>query len=305
MRDLAVEKELIFVDGISKNYGERTVLNNISFKLNKGEIVGLLGKNGAGKTTILKIILGVLSSDRGHVYYQGNDLYHHPDLLNDIGALIDSSFLDYISAYENIKILMLASDKFQRNEIDGIIDYAFKLVALEKDKNLKINQYSFGMKQRLGLIQAILFSEDFMMLDEPFVGLDPIGKDIIKREITKKVREDNGCVLYSSHDLEDIRAMCDRVIMIDDGKIIYDGPIKQGKTYEVELLNQNEQIFTQLEKKFKGQIEIDVKQNIIIDEESINPLLKWIYDNDMGIQSISKVEFSLIELFKGGEYTDE
>lgn len=146
---------------------------------------------------------------------------------------------------------MLASDKFQRNEIDGIIDYAFKLVALEKDKNLKINQYSFGMKQRLGLIQAILFSEDFMMLDEPFVGLDPIGKDIIKREITKKVREDNGCVLYSSHDLEDIRAMCDRVIMIDDGKIIYDGPIKQGKTYEVELLNQNEQIFTQLEKNLK------------------------------------------------------
>lgn len=303
--DLTVKKELLVVDGISKRYGEKTVLDNISFKLNKGEVVGLLGKNGAGKTTILKIILGVLSSDAGHVYYQGNDLDHRPDLLNDIGALIDSSFLDYISAYENIKILILASGKFQSQEIDELVDQAFKLVALEKDKNLKINQYSFGMKQRLGLIQAILFSEDFMMLDEPFVGLDPIGKDIIKREITKKVREDNGCVLYSSHDLEDIRAMCDRVIMIDDGKIIYDGPIKQGKTYEVELLNQNEKIFTQLEKKFKGQIEIDVKQNIIIDEESINPLLKWIYDNDMGIQSISKVEFSLIELFKGGEYTDE
>lgn len=303
--DLTAKRELLSVAGISKYYGEKTVLNNISFKLNKGEIVGLLGKNGAGKTTILKIILGVLSSDAGHVYYQENDLNHRPDLLNDIGALIDSSFLDYISAYENIKILMLASNKFKSTEIDEIIDHAFKLVALEKEKELKINQYSFGMKQRLGLIQAILFSEDFLMLDEPFVGLDPLGKDIIKREIIRKVRDENGCVLYSSHDLEDIREMCDRVIMIDDGKIIYDGPIKRGKTYKIDLLNKNKKTFLQLQEIFQEHIEIDSKQNILISEKQLNALLKWIYGNNMGVHSITKMESSLIELFKGGEYTDE
>lgn len=290
---------ILSLDRISKRYGEKVVLDDISFNISKGEIVGLLGRNGAGKTTILKSILGIKSYDSGEILYKGTDLREKPDLSSEFGALIDSSFLDYVSAYENIKLLMLASGKFNERDIKLEADKVFELVGLHKDKKLKVNQYSFGMKQRLGLAQAILFGKDFMMLDEPFVGLDPLGKDIIKKEIIRKAKEENGCVLFSSHDLEDVEEICDRVIMIKDGVCVYDGPTDQGKIYKIETLDTNNEILSMLVSDIK-----DAKLEngfITVDEENINETLKNIYGKNLGVKSISIEATSLIRLFKGGE----
>lgn len=293
-------KSIIFVNSLCKNYGEKVILDNISFKIMKGEIVGLLGRNGAGKTTILKSILGLKSYDKGDILYNNVSLKDKPDLVSEFGALIESSFLDYVTAEENIRLLMMVSNRFNKNEINDRIDKAFKLVGLENDKKLKVNQYSFGMKQRLGLVQAILFGKQFMMLDEPFVGLDPIGKDIIKKEIINKAKNENGCVLFSSHNLEDVEEICDRVIMIDKGKCIYDGPVTNGKIYNFQIDGFNYEIKKLLTDKFKN-ISISNENIISVNEEEVNNVFNFIFTNNMKIFDLSIESSSLIKLFKEKE----
>lgn len=293
-------KSIIFVNSLCKNYGEKVILDNISFKIMKGEIVGLLGRNGAGKTTILKSILGLKSYDKGDILYNNVSLKDKPDLASEFGALIESSFLDYVTAEENIRLLMMVSNRFNKNEINDRIDKAFKLVGLENDKKLKVNQYSFGMKQRLGLVQAILFGKQFMMLDEPFVGLDPIGKDIIKKEIINKAKNENGCVLFSSHNLEDVEEICDRVIMIDKGKCIYDGPVTNGKIYNFQIDGFNYEIKKLLTDKFKN-ISISNENIISVNEEEVNNVFNFIFTNNMKIFDLSIESSSLIKLFKEKE----
>lgn len=293
-------KSIIFVNSLCKNYGEKVILDNISFKIMKGEIVGLLGRNGSGKTTILKSILGLKSYDKGDILYNNVSLKDKPDLVSEFGALIESSFLDYVTAEENIRLLMMVSNRFNKNEINDRIDKAFKLVGLENDKKLKVNQYSFGMKQRLGLVQAILFGKQFMMLDEPFVGLDPIGKDIIKKEIINKAKNENGCVLFSSHNLEDVEEICDRVIMIDKGKCIYDGPVTNGKIYNFQIDGFNYEIKKLLTDKFKN-ISISNENIISVNEEEVNNVFNFIFTNNMKIFDLSIESSSLIKLFKEKE----
>lgn len=291
---------IISMNSLCKRYGEKIILDNISFKIMNGEIVGLLGRNGAGKTTILKSILGVKSYDKGDILYNNVSLKGRPDLVSEFGTLIESSFLDYVTAEENIRLLIMASGRFNKNEINTNIDRAFKLVGLENDKKLRVNQYSFGMKQRLGLVQAILFGKQFMMLDEPFVGLDPIGKDIIKREIVNKAKNENGCVLFSSHDLEDVEEICDRVIMIDNGKCIYNGPVTKDKIYDFKIVKFNDEIRKMMLYNFRN-ITIS-KQNIIsINEEELNNVLNYIFINNMKISDLSIGTSSLIKLFKETE----
>ena len=293
-------KSIIFVNSLCKNYGEKVILNDISFKIMKGEIVGLLGRNGAGKTTILKSILGLKSYNKGDILYNNVSLKDRPDLSSEFGALIDSSFLDYITAEENIRLLLMASNIFDKNEINNKIDKAFKMVGLEQDKKLKVSQYSFGMKQRLGLVQAILFGKQFMMLDEPFVGLDPIGKDIIKKEIINKAKNEKGCVLFSSHDLEDVKEICDRVIMIEKGKCIYDGPVNRGKIYDFKIEGFNDAIKKLLIDNFKNLIITD-EDIISVNEEDINNVLSFVFTNNMKISDLSIASSSLIKLFKEQE----
>lgn len=291
------DKPVIAVNSLRKCYGDKIILDNISFEVRKGEIVGLLGRNGAGKTTILKSILGIKSYESGDIFYNNVSLKNNPNLVNEFGSLIECSFLDYVTAEENIKLLLMANDRFNNKNIKEMIDNSFKLVGLENAKKLKTNQYSFGMKQRLGLIQAILFGKQFMMLDEPFVGLDPIGKDIIKNEIINKAKNKNGCVLFSSHDLADVEEICDRVIMINKGKCIYNGPISKGKVYDFKIVEFNDEIKKQLLYKFKN-INISKENIISVSEESVNDILKYIFINNMKIEDLSINNSKLIKLFK-------
>lgn len=291
------DKPIIEVNSLRKCYGEKVVLDDISFEIRKGEIVGLLGKNGAGKTTILKSILGIKSYENGDILYNNISLKRNPNLVNEFGALIECSFLDYVTAEENIRLLLMANDRFNNKNIKEMIDNTFKLVGLENAKKLKVNQYSFGMKQRLGLVQAILFGKQFMMLDEPFVGLDPIGKEIIKNEIVRKAKSENACVLFSSHDLEDVQEICDRVIMIDGGKCIYNAPVSKSKVYDFKIIEINDEIKKQLLCKFKN-INISKENIISVSEESLNDIFKYIFDNNMKIEDLTINTSKLIKLFK-------
>ena len=226
---------MIEIINLSKKYDEKLVIKEISFSVNKGEIVGLIGKNGAGKSTILKSIAGLLQYNEGEILYNNVNCKQNPSVIQDFGILIDCGFLDYVSAYDNLKLLYQLDSRHTRQDVGRVINEAFELVGLEHVKRKRVKTYSFGMKQRLGLAQAIINAQSFIMLDEPFIGLDPIGKDIVKKAILKKAREENYGILFSSHHLEDVAEICDRIVMIDNGVCVYNDIIKHEQEYRIYL----------------------------------------------------------------------
>lgn len=228
---------MIEVHDLNKNYGDKIALRSVSFSVNDGEIVGLIGKNGAGKSTILKSIAGLLDYDSGTIQYNGTDCKQSPGIYQNFGILIECAFLDYFSAYDNLKLLYELNGHTSKNDITRIIDDVFELVGLSNVKHKRVKSYSFGMRQRLGLAQAIINGHTFIMLDEPFIGLDPIGKDIVKKAILKKAKEEHFSVLFSSHDLDDVAEICDRIVMIDNGKCVYNDKPKSICEYNVYLDN--------------------------------------------------------------------
>ena len=212
----------IEVTNLSKTYGQQKAVNDISFKVAKGEIVGFLGPNGAGKSTTMKIITGYLQADNGKVNVCGNDVLQNPlDTKKKIGYLPESNplyyemyvreYLDFISDVHGIK--------GKRTAIENVIGQ----VGLTKEASKKIGQLSKGYKQRVGLAAALVHNPDVLILDEPTTGLDP-NQIIEIREVIKTLGK-NKTVLFSSHILQEVEAICSRVIIINKGTIVADSAL--------------------------------------------------------------------------------
>lgn len=204
------------VCGISKSFKTRRVLDNVSFTVDSGDITGFLGPNGAGKTTAIKIILGLLHADCGTVRICGHDItFEHELALANVGAIVESPDLyTYLTGRENLmqfaRICGVSADR-----VTAVAD----MVKLSGRLDEKVKGYSLGMKQRLGIAQALLTSPKLLILDEPTNGLDPEGiKDL--RDILRSCAA-NGCaVLVSSHQLSEMQLMCTRVCIIENGHIV-------------------------------------------------------------------------------------
>lgn len=200
---------------VSKVFGKQQVLDHINLTIRKGDIYGLIGRNGAGKTTIMKIITDLTRATSGEIFLLSNLPY--PKNLERIGAIIENpvAYLN-LSAFQNLKILCMQK---------GIHDYsviyeALKFVNLTDTRNKSFKNFSLGMKQRLGLAMALINNPDFLILDEPINGLDPIA--IIEfREILEKInREKNTTILISSHILSELYQVSNRFGFIHNGKLI-------------------------------------------------------------------------------------
>lgn len=286
------------VKNLSKSYGNYKALNNVSFKVQKGEIVALIGKNGAGKTTFLKSISGDIYPDCGEIVYKNKDLLKDNSYLSEFGILIQAIFLDYLNAQDNLKLLLKASGIQDKYYIKNRVNEVLELVGLEEKKKAYVKSFSFGMKQRLGLAQALLHPTEFLILDEPFVGLDPLGKDILKDVIKKKAREDNGGIIFSSHDLYDVNEICDRIVMFDKGKKIFDGKFDFKNTYKIYIQDTIEDKFKNiLIDKFKNKVSIG-KSIEFIDSTIINDVIELIYDNKLKILDFQTEKSSLNDFFR-------
>ena len=222
---------------MKKKYGEFEALKGLNFSVNAGEIVALLGKNGAGKTTLLNSIAGNIFPTGGDILYKGETLLKDECRLNEFGILIEPTFIPYLNAHDNLDILLKTSGI---NDGGEDIDELLAEVGLKNKTREKTRAYSFGMKQRLGLAQALLNKPQFLILDEPFVGLDPIGKEIFKNIIIQKAREEKVGILFSSHDLEDVEEICDRIVLIDGGEKKFDGVMEYTKTYIAEYVSSDD-----------------------------------------------------------------
>ena len=222
---------LLQVQNVTKRYGDKIALNDFSMDICPGEIVALIGENGAGKTTLLNTICGYIRPSAGQVQYKVENIIEKPLTIREFGILIEPQFLDYISAEENLRLLSQLVNRKQDTRIKELLEKT----ELYSNRKKKVKEFSFGMKQRLGLCQCLLTEVSFLILDEPFVGLDPIGKEIFKQTIMDIAHKQNVPVLFSSHDLDDVDEICDRLVMISNGNKQLDHPLEHKQTYTVKI----------------------------------------------------------------------
>ncbi len=209
----------IEVSNLTKIYGTQKAVDNISFNINKGEIVGFLGPNGAGKSTTMKILTGYLQQDAGGAKVCGIDVKTNTiEAKKKIGYLPEANplyFEMYVKEYLSFiaGVHSISSDKL---EISNVIE----LVGLQVEQNKKVGQLSKGYKQRVGLAAALIHQPEVLILDEPTSGLDP--NQIIEIRNVIKEQGKNKTVLFSSHILQEVEAICDRIIIINKGRIVAD-----------------------------------------------------------------------------------
>ncbi len=231
--DINHHAKVLEVNNLSKSFGKRKVLNNINFEIYEGDIVGLIGPNGAGKTTLIKTILNFYRSDTGSVKICGFNLKKNlEEALSKTGSIIENPdmYLN-ISGRKNIEVISLINNIKDKDYINEMI----KFVGLEDRINDKVKKYSLGMKQRLGIVCALIKRPKLLILDEPTNGLDPKGiKEL--RKILKTISEkENMSILISSHILSEVENICDRVMIINEGKIISDFGIEEVKYKNISL----------------------------------------------------------------------
>lgn len=241
----------IEVRGLTKIYGSQKAIDNISFKVNKGEIVGFLGPNGAGKSTTMKIITGFLEADSGESLVSGVLVNTgNIDTKKKIGYLPEANPL-YQDMYVREYLEFIFSVHQLKKDKNKKIDQVIMLTGLAVGQNKKIGQLSKGYKQRVGLAAALIHDPEVLILDEPTSGLDP-NQIIEIREVIKKLGKDK-TVLFSSHILQEVEAICDRVIIINKGSIVADDQLSKlqssGKKTNIVFVEFEEEVdVTQLQK---------------------------------------------------------
>lgn len=218
--------------GLHKSFGGKPALHDVSFNVARGEIHGLLGHNGAGKSTTLGIILGMVMPDSGDVAIGGVSVQEsRSHALRKVGAIFESpAFYEYLSGWENLRLLMGYSGGFDAKAARETVE----LVGLSKRIHSKVRTYSHGMRQRLALAQSLLPEPGLLLLDEPTDGLDPEG---IKwfRDFILRLRDERGMtVLFNSHLLAEVELMCDRVTILREGKRVFEGAV--GGLHEDDLM---------------------------------------------------------------------
>jgi ABC-2 type transport system ATP-binding protein len=212
------------VDNISKSFAQKKVLNDISFSLNEGEIFGLVGLNGVGKTTLIKIILDLLSQDSGSVSFFGNSS-RSPESRKKISYLPEKFYPSgYLKGKEFLSLAL--SYHKQKLDIKEAEELASTLLLEPGVLHHKVNKYSKGMGQKLGLLSMFLAKTPFLLLDEPMSGLDPSARIQLK-QLLSDYKKKGHTIFFSSHILSDIEEICDRMAVLHAGEIIYiDSPSK-------------------------------------------------------------------------------
>ena len=217
--------DLLDAVSLTKDYGNGRGLFNFSMQLNAGDIVGLIGVNGAGKTTLLNMLAGCIHADSGKICYEGEEVTMDSSCRKKFGISVDPNFYSYLTAYENLEALFYLNGIRDSERIKAEIKDVLTIVGLDGAEKKKIKEFSFGMKQRLGFAQALLNAQTVMLLDEPFVGLDIHGRAMVKDTIRAMAEKREMAVIFSDHNLDEVKSLCNRLIVIRDGVKHYDGDI--------------------------------------------------------------------------------
>lgn len=219
----ADEEKILLVENVSKRIGRREIVTDLTFDVGHGEIYGFLGPNGAGKTTTIRMLVGLIRPTRGTVRIGGYDLRKEPlQALRHVGCIVENpEMYPYLTGRENLEIFGRMNEEITPERIGEVV----RLVELERRIDDRVKTYSLGMRQRLGIAQALLGKPKLLILDEPTNGLDPSGIREMRHFIRQLAREEGISVLISSHILHEVQLLCDRVAIINKGRIIQSGPV--------------------------------------------------------------------------------
>ena len=280
-----------------KKIGKKTILNNVSLEVGKGDIVGFIGPNGAGKTTTIKLITGLQKITSGTVKINNYDVNKDFEkAIEKVGAIVESPDLYmYMSGYENLKMI----SKLYKDIDDKRIQEVIKIVGLENRIKDKVSKYSLGMRQRLGIAQAILHRPNILILDEPTNGLDPEGIKEVRDLMLKLAKEENMAVLISSHNLSELETFCNKVIIIKAGQIVETSTIKElkeeikGNSYVIETNNSKKCT------EILGNIKLLDKNKfkIFCEKEDIALVIKKLVEADINIYTVEEEKISLESAF--------
>ncbi|MCG7406074.1 ABC transporter ATP-binding protein [Paenibacillus sp. ACRRX] len=214
VNDIVVE-----LKNVTKIIGGKTLIDNLSFSVRRGEVYGFLGPNGAGKTTTIRMMVGLMSMTSGEVIIEGHNVSNERSkAMAHVGAIVENPELyKFMTGKKNLlHFARMCGKPISQERIDEIV----KLVELDKALDKKVKNYSLGMRQRLGIAQALLHNPSILILDEPTNGLDPAGIRELRDYLRRLAKEENISILVSSHLLSEIELMCDRVLIIQNGKFV-------------------------------------------------------------------------------------
>lgn len=216
---------MIRLNHVHKRFGQRWAVSDLSLHVAKGEIYGLLGHNGAGKSTAIGMMLGQVWPTAGDIQICGYDIATHRQLaLRQVGAIFETpAFYDYLSGWRNLQILSAYSAPTSRRRLHEVLEW----VGLAGRERSKVKTYSHGMRSRLAIAQALLPGPELLILDEPSDGLDPEGIHEMRLTIRRLHRELGLTILLSSHFLNEVEQLCTRIAVINQGHLVFEGPLTQ------------------------------------------------------------------------------
>lgn len=215
---------IIETDGLTRRYGQHVSVDHINLRVPKGKIYGFLGANGAGKTTTIRMLLSLIRADEGFIQIMGQSLQRDREkILRNVGSLVEGpSYYGHLSAYKNLKIICKLLD-LPEKDIDEFLD----IVRLSPYARQTVKGYSLGMKQRLGIAQALIRRPKLLILDEPMNGLDPAGIQEIRNLMLSLCHQQGITIFLSSHILSDIQTIADEIGIIQNGKLIFQDSIQE------------------------------------------------------------------------------
>ena len=289
---------MLEVKNLSKYFGIKKAVDNVSFRVEDGHILGVLGKNGAGKSTIFRMILNILEPDEGEVIYNGKKIdYSISDkigYLPEVGSLIDSYTVYeqcmYYGKMKSMKSEDIKNNMFELLEQFGIVEYA----------NMKIKELSKGNKQKIQFIISLLHNPELLILDEPFSGLDPVSVEYFKK-IILELKNQGKTIIFSSHIMSQVEMLCEEVLIIDSGKVVLNcnlEEIKQeyaSKTLDItgkiaDSTLKQIAIFGKIEKKDNNRYLVN-----LANKERIGDVFRLLYTSD--ITKFSVLNLSLNDIF--------
>lgn len=292
--------KMIEVRNLGKKYknNDSFALSNANFIINEGDIVGLVGKNGSGKSTLLKLLSKSQRPTTGEIFFKGDNIFKENNILNDFGIMIQPVFFPQISVRENLELYLTIHKKA---ECLKNIEETLKLVGLWESKHRKPVDFSFGMKQRLALAIALVTKPKFVLLDEPFVGLDPNGVKNLLGILKEWAISHKTSMIVSSHQLAELQDLCNRYLFIDNG-IIKHQLINNQKGLLVELKDDLNTDQTFLIERLASTFNLNYDNNKIeltenLDSFSLNEILSRLAEKKL-IKTIISQKDSLESLFE-------
>lgn len=287
---------MLTIHNLSKKFAGNDFysLRNVNLEINKGEIVGLIGKNGAGKSTLMKLIAKSLKPTEGEIYYNEVELSSKDCLLQDVGIMIDPVFYPEMTVEDNLKFYLRLHNK---KELFTNIESTLRLVELWEVRKRKPKNFSFGMKQRTALAIALVAEPNFLILDEPFVGLDPIGVQKLIVILKEWASQRKISMLISSHQLSELESLCDRYVYIESGCLADEFSKPSGRDILIELID--DENISILESYLSDTVYLEDQYLVLSSQCSrgeLNKVLQFLGEKQM-ISSISMKENQLKDIF--------